>query len=78
MLWVDLGKKLRLYGGYEPQIGDSGGDPLRAWLGGSPLSVFGTSTVYCLVSPTFPPLNLKRWTVQSEKLFSSHHLGRSL
>ncbi len=40
----------------------------------SPLSIFSTSSVYCLVSPTSPPMNLKRSTVQSERLCNSHHL----
>ncbi len=30
------------------------------------------------VSPPSPPMNLKRWTAQSERLFNSHHLGQSL
>jgi len=29
-------------------------------------------------SPPSPPMNLKRWIVQSERLFNSHHLGHSL
>ncbi len=37
-----------------------------------------SSSVHSSVSPSTPPMNLKRWTVQSERLFSSHHLGQSL
>jgi hypothetical protein len=31
------------------------------------------SGVHCLVSPPSPPVNVKRWNVQIESLFSSHH-----
>lgn len=41
----------------------------------SPLSIFNTSVVHWLLSPPSPPMNLKRWTLQSERQFNSHHPG---
>ncbi len=43
----------------------------------SPLSIFSTSNVHCLISPPSPPKNLKIWIVQSENLFKIQHLGQS-
>jgi len=42
------------------------------------LSKCNISSVHYLVSSPFPPMNLKSWTVLTEKVFNCHHLGQSL
>ncbi len=44
---------------------------------GSLLFLFNISNVHCLVFPPSPPMNLKRWIVQNERLFYFRHLGQS-